>query len=345
MKKLLFVGVLISLSHTLWGQAQRINDIDYPQDETFGFSMNQHKDEAFFVWSHGGRGTMNIYHAIKKNGKWQKSKPAPFTGKEGEWKDIDPFITPDGQHVYFQSTRPIAPGKENNSSLDHWVVSKNKNGWGQPKHLGGIVNSDSTEAFVSVSGRKTLYFGSARPGNYHGFSIFSSEFQNEEWQAPKSLDMIISIQGRSSNPFIAHDESYLIFSRDDQSNYGASDLYISFNTTGGWTVPWNLGETVNTSLNEFCPFMLPQEDTLYFARLEIGETYKENLYKVHLPIQQLRQRITAQAEIFEHNLISTDNTMNGTFSPDGKIFYFSRSNNDRSVVKLYQTSHTSFLML
>ena len=49
-------------------------------------------------------------------------------------------------------------------------------------------------------------------------------------------------------PFIAPDESYLIFTSDRKGNFGGGDLYISFHNidTDTWTEPINMGAPINT---------------------------------------------------------------------------------------------------
>ena len=337
MQRLITLGCLLILTQTLLGQATRTTEIPHPANETFGFSMNQAKDQAFYVWSRGGRDTMNIYSVVKKKGKWQKPAPASFSLKPGVWKDIDPFITPDGQQVYFQSNRPVKPNGTASKQFDIWMVSKTPKGWSEAKHLGNIVNSDSSEAFASITREGKLYYGSMRKESYGKLDIFSSVQKDGVWQTPVNAGMTINTTQHDTNPFIAHDESFMILSTDAEGNYGNNDLYISFNINGNWTKPWNLGSSVNSPTSEFCPFMLPGEDTLYFARLEKGKRFKEDLYKVYLPVNTLRQLVTSKASIFEDGLLSTGNTMNTAFEPDGKTVYIARSNSSRSVVKIFQS--------
>jgi hypothetical protein len=44
-----------------------------------------------------------IIYSERVNGKWQKPKLAPFSGR---WSDTDPFISNDGNRLYFCSNRP-----------------------------------------------------------------------------------------------------------------------------------------------------------------------------------------------------------------------------------------------
>ena len=53
-----------------------------------------------------------------------------------------------------------------------------------------------------------------------------------------------------AHPFIAPDESYLIWDDEREGGYGDNDLYISFRQQdGSWGAAINLGDKINT---EFC---------------------------------------------------------------------------------------------
>ena len=56
----------------------------------------------------------------------------------------------------------------------------------------------------------------------------------------------------------------LIFSSDKEGGFGGVDLYRSVKMEGNWTAPQNLGETINTELEERYPY-LHSSGTLYFS--------------------------------------------------------------------------------
>jgi Tol biopolymer transport system component len=90
-------------------------------------------------------------------------------------------------------------------------------------------------------------------------------------------------------PFIAPDESYLIFARARHSeNLGYIDLWISFrDESGGWTVPVNLGQPVNTRANEICPIVSPDGKYLFFNSSRRGND--DNYWVEASFIEDLRQ--------------------------------------------------------
>lgn len=80
---------------------------------------------------------------------------APFSGS---FSDIDPFITPDGERLYFSSIRPVAGASQ--TDIDLWMVERTAQGWSEPIHLGPEVNSPDDELYPSASADGTLYFAS-----------------------------------------------------------------------------------------------------------------------------------------------------------------------------------------
>jgi hypothetical protein len=288
MRKLFFGIAAIMLSSPAWCQIEQVGKGVFPENQAFGFSMTPDRKTAFFVRSFSGRDSLIIYTSQWKNGQWQKPSPASFTAKPGVWKDIDPFVSPDGQHLFFQSNRGLQKNDPARKHFDIWVTDKTSKGWSEPRHLGPVVNSDSSESFLSATASGKLYFGSSRAGGFGKIDIYSSEIKNRVYQEPINLGKTINSADHDTNPFISHDESFLIVSLRSERPNKDSDLYISFNINGKWTKPLSLGDEINSSISEFCPFVSQGEDTLYFARLDKNKRFHENIFKGHLPIGKLK---------------------------------------------------------
>ncbi len=67
----------------------------------------------------------------------------------------------------------------------------------------------------------------------------------------------------SGYPFLADNGNTLYFASDRPDGFGGFDLYVSYRIGNDWSVPENLGNAVNTSGNEICPFI--EKSTLYFS--------------------------------------------------------------------------------
>jgi hypothetical protein len=67
-----------------------------------------------------------------------------------------------------------------------------------------------------------------------------------------------------SHPALSSDDKILIFGSNQQGSLGGMDLFISRKVEGKWSVPQNPGRIINTSGNEFYPF-LDKENNLYYS--------------------------------------------------------------------------------
>jgi Tol biopolymer transport system component len=227
-----------------------------------------------------------------ENGRWIEPEIAPFSG---QYSDADPFITADGKRFFFISNRPRT-GEETNGKLpkhDIWEMDKTATGWSEPRNLGSPVNSDASEYYPTTAANRTLYFGSRRKGGKGGADIYRAKLVNGEYQEPENLGDAINTGFDEFEPYIAPDESFMIFmaggGRPD--SIGGYDLYISYNRNGQWTKAKNLGEPFNSTADEFSPKFSP--DGKYFfwtsARSAIAappstrRTYAELMKQFHSP--------------------------------------------------------------
>jgi hypothetical protein len=78
-------------------------------------------------------------------------------------------------------------------------------------------------------------------------------------------ERIVSEYG-GGDVFIAPDERTIIFSSSQAGGYGNTDLYVSFRRgDGAWTAPQNLGSTINSAYQEYCPSLSPDGKYFFFS--------------------------------------------------------------------------------
>ena len=145
------------------------------------FTMTPDGKEIYWRVVLGDHSFSTIMMAKYVDGEWSKPEVTPFS-RNPEYKDLEPFITPDGEKFYFVSNRPSRDRKEN---WDIWVMDRQNGGWGEPKNLGTPVNSDAREFFPSLTKDGTLYF--TREGQNVENGIFRSRLVNEHYQEPERL--------------------------------------------------------------------------------------------------------------------------------------------------------------
>ena len=92
-----------------------------------------------------------------------------------------------------------------------------------------------------------------------------SVFEDGQYQEPEFLpDEINHLRG--AHPFIAPDESYLIFDAQPDG-MGKSQLFVSFRTeAGGWTRARPFDSTINATDTENIPYVSPDGKYFFFHR-------------------------------------------------------------------------------
>jgi Tol biopolymer transport system component len=198
--------------------------------------------------------------------RWTRPQLVPFSGRfyDGEFS-----LSPDGNALYFTSNRPLAGTGEPEDYYNLWVATRTKNGWTEPSSLGSSINSQNPDLFPhspSVTSDGTLYFYLRTKDEQGNWDIYSSRLVEGSYIKPERLGDEINSDQWEFDPFIAPDESYLIFCSRAPGGYGASDLYISFRKEdGSWTKALNLGDKVNSIRWEFSPCITPDGKYLFFA--------------------------------------------------------------------------------
>lgn len=197
------------------------------------------------------------------DGRWTEPRLAPFSGGH---PDYDLNFSPDGSMLYFTSARPgVAPEGEGRSS-DLWIAVRGENGWGDAVNVGEPVNTAQSELYPSITDEGTLYFfGDARGGAEVG-GAYVARLSGGAYSEPELLGPTINTEHGVFDPFIAPDESYLIFASDRPDGLGDGDLYISFRQgDGAWGEAINLGGTINSPQTDFCPSITKDGKYLFFS--------------------------------------------------------------------------------
>ena len=226
-----------------------------------GVVFSPDHEELFFQLRCLGFTTVLI-HMKQKNGTWSQPETACFSGIP-EYSDAYAFFTYDGRRLFISSLRPLPGRKEIKKDSDIWLIQKNKEEWAVPIHGGEILNSMFDDDYPTLSKLNNLYFSSNRGGNY---DIYVSHFSEEGFSEPLKLDASINTQHFEGHPFVAADDSYLIFSSDRPGELGQGDLYISFKgKENEWLTAINMGHRVNTPFHEVAPYVSPEGKYLFFS--------------------------------------------------------------------------------
>jgi Tol biopolymer transport system component len=263
----------------------------------FGSTFSPDGNELYFAIS----GTPHTIIACMKfeNDKWTRPQTAPFSGKYSDW---DLNFSPNGNMLYFTSNRPFSGTGPPVDNSNLWIVERKGEGWSKPKSLGDVVNTGGSENYPSVTNDGTLYFFHNKKDENSNSDIYFSRLVEGKYTEPVKLGDAINSSYEEWDPFIAPDESYLIFcSVDRPDGFGDSDLYISFRKEEGtWTKAVNMGEKINTSTREICPSITSDGKYLFFtsARKLTDVSYSKRQKKYKEIINELNRPENGDSNIF-----------------------------------------------
>lgn len=187
--------------------------------------------------------TWYIVFMREKNGQWTESQSL--------CKGLTPFLSPNGKTLLFST-----------QDWDLWKMERSANRWSEPINLGPTINFARRQDGPSVTRNGTLYYCTAYQ-NAKG--IVHSTFKDGRYTEPQALGSSVNSNHNEGFPFIAPDESYIIFSSFRPGSYGQGDLYISFrNDDGTWTEARNLGPKINSEAKDRFPCVSPDGKYLFF---------------------------------------------------------------------------------
>ena len=172
------------------------------------------------------------------------------------------------QAIGLREGEPVISYDGNTLFLGKKYKKRRGDNWSDTKVIGGYIN-DFAIMRLSASLNGTAYFDERTRDGRGG--IRSSRLSNGEYEKPQLLNNAINSGRWTAHPFIAADESYLIFDSERPDGYGDSDLYISFKQKdGSWGNAINLGENINSEYEDAYGSVSPDGKVMFFYRY-LGE--------------------------------------------------------------------------
>ncbi|HQQ82675.1 MAG TPA: hypothetical protein PK059_05755 [Cyclobacteriaceae bacterium] len=279
--------VLLALFSTSWlafGQEAVfeegvISTGDYESHPAFSVTG----DTLYFLKMAPDISTWTICTSIRTNNTWSSPVVAPFSGR---FRDGDPFITRDGKEFYFVSNRSFS-GDSTKRDLDIWRMRKTAQGWSQPMRLPEPINSAADEYYPTLTDQGVLYFSSERGGG--DANIYRSVPLNDSYFSVHKMGNQINSEFNEYEPFIAHDESYMIFMSTRPNGLTHGDLYFSQRINGVWQTAMVLPPPFNSTGTEWSPSVSRDGKFVFF-----GSTRGRISHSDHAEtIEELNQRINS----------------------------------------------------
>lgn len=181
-----------------------------------------------------------------------------------------PSITADGQTLMF--TRQTRYGNSATGyqlgQEDFYVSYLLENKWQKAINAGAPINTSNNEGAQTISsGGNYMYFTACdRPGGLGSCDLYFSAFDRGKWSVPINIGAPVNTSYWESQPSVSADGKILFFSSSRPGGIGGKDIWYSvMKENGNWSIPVNMGDTVNTEGDEMSPFIHFDGRTLYFA--------------------------------------------------------------------------------
>lgn len=184
-----------------------------------------------------------------------------------------PVISLDGQSLYFTSRRLRADSSNAgikepvaNMYLEDVYFSIKEDGkeWQSPELI-DFCMPERNEATVAVStDERNIYIYKDDQGNG---DIFYSEFQDGKFKELEPLNIVgVNTEFWEPHITVSIDGKSKYFSSDREGGFGGRDIYrIVTLPNGEWSLPQNMGPTINGPYDEDSPFISLDNKTMYFS--------------------------------------------------------------------------------
>lgn len=172
-------------------------------------------------------------------------------------------VSVDEEQMYF--TRRGADRRDNESFFE----SHKENGqWSMATELGEPINTSGNEGALCLSPDRMSFYLTccSRYDTYGSCDLYTSQRYGNQWTEPKNLGKVVNSTSWDSQPCLSSDGRTLYFVSSRKGSKGGSDIYCTvLQADGSWSIPVNLGDSINTIADEMAPFIHADGRTLYFS--------------------------------------------------------------------------------
>lgn len=196
-------------------------------------------------------------------------------GINSRFDDYTPSISGDGQKLVFTSRRSsgetgeIDEGNDFKFFEDIFISNWNEEDgeWETAQSIEGEVNTAGHDAVLSIAPDGQSIFVYENNANSAGdISKSLLNIADNTWMKPEKLSKVINSSYFETSLSTTADGSRIYFISERPGGFGQGDIYTSeLLANGSWSKPENLGNVINTVLDEKFVFIHQNGRTLYFA--------------------------------------------------------------------------------
>jgi len=199
----------------------------------------------------------------------EKSKSYVIQFKDGSWTEAierpssegEVFISTDGKTMHLGNT----------------YRERTAMGWSDEKRLAPLFDEYPIMRLTASSSGTYVFDVRDSIG-----TIRYSRLVEGQHRKPVAFGPQVNSGIYTAHPFIAPDESYIIWDSTRDEGYGASDLYISFRQhDGSWGAAINMGENINTEFEDSYGSVTSDGKYFIFQTINFGESIAESTANIY----------------------------------------------------------------
>ncbi len=250
--------------NTLWAEGE----LTFADDGTMVY-CSARQDMAV---ADGDRKDLYIATFNDRTGTWNTPvnmgipvNAAPATGidplRKGD--DREPWISADGNTIYFKSDRLATTVPQNNNDI--FVTRKVDGQWAEPELVGYPISTDEGDEHCPaiLQDGETLCFASRRAGGFGGSDIYCSRQDADgNWLEPVNQGPNINTEGEEFH-FSQAADGTVYFTSSRPGGFGGMDIWAAESRgADSWGPAFNLGPRINTAGADMCPAFPPGQETI-----------------------------------------------------------------------------------
>jgi len=243
----------------IWISRRRSVSESFGEPENAGKGVNSTRDEGDSRVLSDGRNML-----FSRDGKQyltftnSQGIPSAFQLHDFPNDGREPWLSPDGKRMYFQSRRP-----GNFGDYDLYVMRRVKKLDLETEK--GIPTFSAAAVVPTATGVQPASSLPANPAEMSPYELLTSP--DFEWSPPTSLGPTINSTDEDRHPYLSADGLTLLFDSNRPGGQGDFDIWESHRTSpdAPWQSPVNLGPNINRDKRDESPSLCDGDLTLFYS--------------------------------------------------------------------------------
>ncbi|WP_236137990.1 OmpA family protein [Mongoliitalea daihaiensis] len=177
-----------------------------------------------------------------------------------------PVLTADSRKILFTKRDGIKDFQKEDIFVSY--LDDDGVGWSKPKGISEVINTPYNEGTCTISadGNILIYTSCDAPDSFGSCDLYIAYRVNGQWQRPRNMGRHVNSRSWDSQPSLSADGRMLFFSSNRRGGYGGNDIWYTLRKAdGSWSDARNLGNIINTPMDEVSPFIYFNNEILFFA--------------------------------------------------------------------------------